>query len=349
MNKAKTVSFYIIFILLLAFLVAPIYGKDSIPKLAIRQAIYRGNPMFNVQMINQAVRNEIQKRSIVDIIESEKDADYLLTVIFEALGDFKIEMDIIGLTSKKENASITKRTTKEKLVGLLIEDAVDYIAYAIFPAQSYIEENDQILTETEMARTQGDDSIDRERKTARETNIQLFTPIQDNLFKDHIFQMELIGSLTVPLEFDLFKPSLSFQLDIPFHFYFFSMQFLTLSVFVDGTFTSLSNKVSANQSQNLYVIGAGGGLGLAFTIPAFKQINFHLNLGGGRAASFYTNDLTGMALHPSSDWYLHPFLDIEYLLTEQFSVSLACSYLWIMYSNDNYQTIEAGIGLAYRF
>jgi hypothetical protein len=210
----------------------------------------------------------------------------------------------------------------------------------------YENDNELFLAQGRTDPAFNEDYIDRERKIIKMPRDYLFTPVKENYFKKHNLQVQFIGNATflVNLMQNDVPPSLS--ITVPFRFYFFSTELVTLSLFCEANYNLFAKRISLEKYNNLNIVGAGGGAGIS--LSSFRQVRFNLVLGGGYAISYFLSDQYVGTVQFSGDPYVHPLFEFAYDVTEQISVSVVFSYLWVMYTGENIHSIQTGLGFGYR-
>jgi hypothetical protein len=342
-----------IIILLILSVTIPLFSGERLPKLFIKQIGYNGSPILNSQIITQKIKDQCVIFKIAEIIDSEKDADYVLSGSFSARQEknseeYGISLEIEGKTFDRMSDSVTKKTAKLNLIDQIIADASDYIFSTTFPVQKFIQDNNEILSDSNVQLEQSDDYIDRGRKIVRNPQMDFFAPAGENLYKKYGLQVQVAGGMTLPvnlLEHDV-APLLF--IEVPFQFYFFSTELFTLSFIVEGSYNLINKRISLDKYNNLHIFGIEGGFGITLNLPSFRQIGFHLNLTGGYAISFFMSDQYPGQMTNTGDPFIHPGLVFEYDITDRFSLSVDCSYLWVIYVGENIHSLQVGLGAGYR-
>jgi hypothetical protein len=327
--------------LIIAFFILQIQAESIVPRIYIRPITYKGSSQMSAQQIVRIITDRIVKICAPEITDSENKADYALSISYEGNpGEYVLFLEANG---------ILKRTSSEADISLMIQDAVDYLMTNLLPVQTFFQENDPFFSGDKTATGSSDEPIDRERKSVRQAGNLFLTPIMDNIFKLYPFQLQFLGGATIPIMTGDASTPVSFHLAIPFNYYFYTIQLFAFSLFGQVNYNLIYKKVAADKNNNLHVLSFDVGASAVFTLPFLREMSLHLNLGIGYAGSYFASTQFVGTIYTSWDPCLHPSFEVEYSLNDYLSLSVWCSYMWVIYLRDNVQSIQTGVSLGYRF
>lgn len=343
----------IIFIIIFFLSITNLFGLTKLPMLYLRQIEYKGSSVFTSQLINKKISTFIEAQNILQLNDSEKGSDYVLSGTFtskqENLNEeYSISLEIVGLTINKMHDIIVKKASRQSLVDSIIEEAVLYMLWSISPVETYTRDNLSFLTGQDMNEVQREDVVDRTRRIIRNPEGDFFTPTQENLYKKYNLQLQIHGGISIPVNLLEYGAAPVLFIDLPFQFYIFSTELISASLIINSHYNLINKQISLEKYNSLHVFGIGGGAGIAINLPFFRQVGFHCNLTGGYAFSFLVSGQNPNMLVNTGDPYFYPSLTCEYDITDRIILSVICSYLWVVYSGENLHTVQAGIGIGYR-
>ena len=328
----------------------PIYANDNLPTINISDFTYKGTNIKIGNTIPDLVKEQFVLQGMFEIIEKNDDAEFILSYsIEEKKEELIFSMEITDITGNKIREKVVKKTHTENDIYIILQEAVEYIHRKVFPFETFNSKDGRFFTAKTMKDFYDDDVVDRNRETVRNEMPSLFDPLNQKLFKKHRWQFFPSCEFSFPFLINDDNVHQAPFVHFPCYMYLFTTEYFMLALLVEGIYVPLRKQVSIDKQNTLDVLGYGGGVGICFPLPLYRQIGFHLNVSGGCAISFLTSDLYTNSLLQSFDPYLHSVFEVEHTITRNISFSIKCSYLLVLYVNKNYlHLLQTGIGLGFR-